>query len=177
MQKLVPEGDREMKMLVAVASTHGSTREIAQAVAEELRSADITVDLAEIGRETSIEGYDAVVLGSAVYLGRWLPEARKFVHTHQAALAAVPVWLFSSGPVGSGDPMPHGDPKEAAEFMAAIHARDHQNFVGKLDKRALGVGERLAVHIVGAPEGDFRDWPAIREWVRGIAESLKVPGR
>jgi menaquinone-dependent protoporphyrinogen oxidase len=158
-----------MKTLVAVASRHGSTHEIARAIADELRTRGLDVELRDAGEVDSLDGYDAVVLGSAVYMGDWLAEARRLVERHRERLAALPVWLFSSGPLGAEDPKPHGDPERIAGLLAAVRPRGHRVFVGKLDKGALSLGERLAAKLVRAPEGDFRDWDAIREWADEIA--------
>jgi menaquinone-dependent protoporphyrinogen oxidase len=147
-----------MKILVAVASRHGSTEEIGKEIAAELRDSAFEVDVRMLGDVPTIDGYDGVVLGSAVYMGDWLPEARHFVERHQARLKEVPVWLFSSGPLGSDDPKPHGDPERIGDLIARVGPREHRVFVGKLDKQALGFGERLVVRAVRAPEGDFRDW-------------------
>ena len=165
-----------MRALVVAASRHGATREIAQAVAEELRCHGVDSELLDatvaMGM-TDLEKYDAVVLGSAVYMGNWLPEARQFFEGHRTTLGTVPLWLFSSGPIGD-DPKPHGDPEGIKEILETSGARGHCVFVGKLDKKNLGFAERLAAKVVRSPEGDFRDWDAIREWARGIATSLRL---
>jgi menaquinone-dependent protoporphyrinogen oxidase len=162
-----------MKVLVAVATKHGSTGEIAEAIAGELRASGLEVELRPAESVPDIDGYDAVVLGSAVYTGGWLPEARRFAHADAAALRRVPVWLFSSGPIGAEDPKPLGDPAEVPELMALTQAREHRVFAGKLDKQTLGLAERLVTRVVQAPEGDFRDWQAVRAWARSIARSLR----
>ena len=159
-----------MKILIAYASRHGSTREIAAAIAEELRNAGHEVDLEGAASVTSLDGYGAIVAGSAVYVGKWLPEATGFVEQFKEPLGTMPVWLFSSGPLGDETPHPPGDP----EGIPELGARDHQVFVGKLDKGSLGLGERLITRMVKAPEGDFRDWEAIRDWARMIAFSLQT---
>ena len=165
-----------MNVLVAVGSKHGGTREIAQAVVEELRALGLDPDLREAGAVKDLAGYDAVVLGSAVYMGDWLPEARAFVARHGAALAGLPVWLFSSGPLGAESPRPAGDPAGVAAALAATGARGHRVFAGRLERGDLGLGERAISRLVHAPEGDFRDWPAIRAWVREIGAALVRPG-
>lgn len=165
-----------MKILVVVASKHGSTREIAEAIAEEMRAEKLTVDMrnlqetAEVG---DITGYDAVVLGSAIYAGSWLPEAKQFAEEHQAELSKLPVWLFSSGPLGAGDPQPHDDPDRLTAPMGEVKARDHRVFVGKLDPAKLGLGEWLMAKMVKAPVGDFRDWEQVRGWARSVAKELR----
>ena len=105
-------------------------------------------------------------------MGRWLPAARRFAEVHGQALRKLPVWLFSSGPIGAEDPKPPGDPAGVPELLEATGAREHIIFAGKLDKRSLGLAERLMVRAVHAPEGDFRDWEAVHEWARSIASSL-----
>jgi menaquinone-dependent protoporphyrinogen oxidase len=118
-----------------------------------------------------VAGYDAFVLGSAVYAGRWLDEARHLVEENASALRAKPVWLFSSGPVGE-PPKPEEDPVDAEPLVTATGAREHHVFAGKIDRSGLGLGEKAIVIALRAPEGDFRDWDAIRAWAAGIARAL-----
>ena len=160
-----------MKVLVAVASRHGSTCEIARIIAEELQATAITVDLREVGTVEAIDDYDAVIQGSAVYAGQWLPEARQFAARQREHLIALPVWLFSSGPTGK-EPWPPGDPGGVVELAETLGAREHVVFAGKLDVQQLGFVERVITRAIAAPEGDFRDWSAIRDWARGIGASL-----
>lgn len=166
-----------MRVLVTYASRHGATEGIARAVAGELRASHVDADLREMGEVRALEGYDAAVIGSAVYMGGWLPEARRFVERNQERLAAVPVWLFSSGPLGAEEPKPEGDPKDLPDLMRETRARGHRVFAGRLDRGGLGFGERLIARAVHAPEGDFRDWDAIRGWAREIAAALQGPER
>jgi menaquinone-dependent protoporphyrinogen oxidase len=163
-----------MNILITVASRHGSTREIAEMLAQELRMADHSVDVRKIEEGPSIALYDAVIIGSAIYMGKWLPSAEQFVQDNRVRLGEVPIWLFSSGPLGRENPQPTGDPKQIDALMAGTRAHEHRVFVGKLDKHSLGVGERLIVRAVGASEGDFRDWAAIRSWARDIAGILRT---
>jgi menaquinone-dependent protoporphyrinogen oxidase len=162
-----------MVILIAVASRHGSTDDIAEAIAHELRVAGNTVSVQNADDVKNIEPYEAVIVGSAVYAGSWLATARDFIKQHRVGLAQIPVWLFSSGPLGDDEPQPTGEPNQLRELLAATGARGHTIFVGKLDKSRLGMGERLIVRFVGAPEGDFRDWEAIRGWAHTIAEALE----
>jgi menaquinone-dependent protoporphyrinogen oxidase len=161
-----------MKVLVSVASRHQSTSGIGAAIASTLRDAGFEVETVAPGEVTGIEGMDAVVLGSGVYYGKWLAEAVEFADRQRDALARVPVWLFSSGPLGSPDPKPAGDPTGVAELAASIHAREHRVFAGSLDKRVLGLGERAIVRVVKAPSGDYRDWDTIGAWAHGIVRAL-----
>ncbi|HEV7663922.1 MAG TPA: flavodoxin domain-containing protein [Chloroflexota bacterium] len=161
-----------MKILVAVASRHGSTHEIANALARELGAAGHTAEVQSVEDNPTVEGYDAAVIGSAVYMGNWLPQAVQFVDRNQAQLAAMPVWLFSSGPLGADDPQPKGEPAHLDQLIGRTGARGHRTFVGKLDKDQLGFGERLIVRAVRAPDGDFRDWAAINVWADEIGERI-----
>jgi menaquinone-dependent protoporphyrinogen oxidase len=161
-----------MKILIAAASKHGSTLEIAAAIGDELRRAGYTVDVYDAKEAPSAAPYDAAIVGSAVYAGSWLGEARSYVADNQAALAGKPVWLFTSGPLGAENPQPVADPAQLPELLAQSGARGHEIFVGKLDKESLSFGEKLIVKAVKAPYGDFRDWQAISAWAADIAEAL-----
>ena len=114
------------------------------------------------------------MLGSAVYVGRWLQEARQFAERHAAALATTAVWLFSSGPLGpAGARVPLGEPADAATLAQLTRAREHRVFAGRLDMSSLGLPARLVVRLVGAREGDERDWAAIDAFAADIAAALQ----
>ena len=168
-----------MRILVTAASRHGSTAEIAAELTKALRPALPTsvVDDRPMARVGSLDGYDAVVVGSAVHLGRWLAEARSWAGGQAVALRRRPVWLFSSGPVGD----PVGSPTDAAvspadseELARTLGARDHRVFAGSLNRDRLGARERMVVGLVHASDGDFRDWPSVRAWAAEIAADLTV---
>jgi menaquinone-dependent protoporphyrinogen oxidase len=161
-----------MQLLVAYASKHGSTAEMAEAIGLELETAGHDVDVKPMADVDRLGGYDAVVLGSAVYVGRWLPEATSFVEANAASLGEKPVWLFSSGPVGEPEPKPVGDPEGLSEISDRIKPRHHRVLPGKIDRSTLSFGEKVITSVVRAPEGDFRDWPAISEYAREIAAEL-----
>jgi menaquinone-dependent protoporphyrinogen oxidase len=160
-----------MKVLVCAASKYGATTEIAQAVADVLaeRGCEVTVlPPHEVG---AAEEFDAVVLGSAVYMGHWMKPARDLVERQAAALAARPVWLFSSGPVGE-PAKPADNPVDVTEILQATNACDHQLFTGKLARKHLSFPDRAMVSAIRAQEGDFRNWAQIRAWAAGIADTL-----
>ena len=162
-----------MKVLVTVASRHGSTSMIGDAIREELVATGVSAHLLEPELVTDIGPYDAVVLGSAVYAGRWLKPARQFAKRFDAELTKKPVWLFSSGPVG--EPRKPAQPAaEALELAHRIGARDHQVFEGRIEPDSLGFGERVGVRVLGAETGDFRPWVAITIWARRISAELKA---
>jgi len=159
-----------MSVLVVAASKHGSTREIAESIAEQLRTRGLEVDCAEPD-EASVGGHEAVVVGSAVYAGSWMRSARQFVEQHSDALAQMPVWLFSSGPLDDPDveALPE---KKVADLSEKTKALGHHVFAGKLDREDLSRAERLVVKAVKAPDGDFRDWDDVRTWADQIADTL-----
>ena len=118
-----------------------------------------------------VDGYEAVVVGSAVYAGHWLKPARELVERLGNELASRPVWLFSSGPVGD-PPKPEEDPVDVADLLAATGAREHRIFAGKLVRKQLSFPERAIVSALRVPEGDFRDWTEIHQWAASIADAM-----
>lgn len=164
-----------MHILLAVASKHESTREIADVLANELRVAGHNVEVYNAAAAPSPQAYDAVILGSAIYAGSWLFAAEHFVERYRAELVGLPLWVFSSGPLGAENPQPHDDPQQLAAVLGELPVRDHKVFVGKLDAGDLGVGERLIAKVVRAPIGDFRDWDAVHAWAHEIAAGLAIP--
>ena len=120
--------------------------------------------------------YDAVVLGSAVYAGRWRGEAVQFLETNEAALAARPTWIFSSGPTGEGDPATllkgWRFPEAQQPLADRVKPRDVAVFGGEIDDRKINFAEKAIVKMVKAPSGDYRDWDNITAWAEGIAAEL-----
>ena len=160
-----------MRVLVTAATRYGATAEIAQAIAEALGDRGLEPTVVAPERVEGVDGYDAVVLGSAVYAGHWLKPARELVNRYGGALAARQVWLFSSGPVGD-PPKPEEDPVDVAGLLAATGAREHRVFAGKLVRKQLNFPDRAIVSALRVPEGDFRDWTEITRWAAGIADAL-----
>jgi menaquinone-dependent protoporphyrinogen oxidase len=162
-------------ILVIYASKHGATEGIARFIAERLTERGKQADARPAGAAGELGHPEAVVLGSAIYAGSWLKEATEFVHGHRDGLAQVPVWLFSSGPLGTEVQDDEQQPKQLAELSEALRPRDHATFFGALDRGSLGFAERMMVKAVKAPEGDFRDWDAIRAWTDRIVDELDAP--
>jgi menaquinone-dependent protoporphyrinogen oxidase len=163
-----------MRILVTAASRHGATHEIAGAIAAGLGRRGVDAEVRHAEELTSLDGYDAFVIGSAVYVGRWLDRARELVEGNAPALATRPVWLFSSGPLGPPDALkPEGDPVDVAALVEAVGAEDHRVFAGRLDRALLSFGEKAVVVAFRAPEGDFRDWEAIDGFAGEIAARLE----
>jgi len=160
-----------MKVLVSAASKYGATSEIARAVGDVLSERGFDVAVIPPEEVGAIEEFDAVVLGSAVYMGQWMTSARALVDRSGAALAARPVWLFSSGPVGE-PPKPAENPVDVSEILETAEARGHRVFAGRLVKKHLSFPERVMALALRAQEGDFRNWTEIRGWAAGIADAL-----
>jgi menaquinone-dependent protoporphyrinogen oxidase len=163
---------RSMIVWVVYASKYGSTREVAEAVAEEIGH-DHEISVRDAADVSGFDEAGAVVVGSAIYGGRWLEPARNLIGEHAPELARRPTWLFSVGPIGDPPKPEDTGPDGIADVVAATRAREHHVFAGKLDYSQLGRLERLMVKAFRAPEGDFRDWEAIRAWGRSIAASLQ----
>src|SRR5215208_8435919 len=162
-----------MRVLVTAASRHGATHEIAEAIARGLVRRGVEADAMPLEGLRSLDGYDAFVIGSAVYVGRWLEPARDLIDEHADTLAAAPVWLFSSGPLGPPDALkPEGDPIDVADLTETVGAIDQRVFAGRLDRKLLSFTEKAVVVAVRAPEGDFRDWEAIDAFAGEIAEHV-----
>lgn len=160
-----------VRISLVYASKHGSTREVAEAIATEIRRGDHQVEVSNADELSAIPEADAFVLGSGVYAGRWLKEITNLIDAGSDALADRPVWLFSVGPIGDDAEKTPGD-IDASDLIEACGARDHAVFAGKLDFAELGLGERLLARALKAPEGDFRNWDAITEWARGVETTL-----
>jgi len=162
-----------MKILVTVASKHGSTGEIGEIIAGVLRDAGDEVISQVPEAVHDVNRFDAVVIGSAIYAGRWLQPARALVDRQAVELARRPVWVFTSGPIGD-PPMPAAESDEAVDIATCLGARDHRTFAGRLDRSQLGFMERTVTRALKAPEGDFRDLDAIRRWADEIATALRA---
>lgn len=160
-----------MRILVSAASKHGSTEDIARAIAFELNRMGHEVVVQPTDVLERLGGFDAAVIGSAVYAGHWMPTATAFIEREALALAEMPVWLFSSGPLGY-PAKPEEDPVDIAHLVDLIRARGHRVFAGALHRPELGFAERAICAALRAPEGDFRRWDDIRAWAGEIGRSL-----
>lgn len=177
-----------MKVLVAYASRHGATRGIAERIADRLAQRGLAVDLRAATEVRHFGEHDAFVIGAAAYNGHWLKEATDLVRRDRSRLAGRPVWLFSSGPIGTEsvdakgrDVLEVSRPHEFEEFDASLHPRDMRVFFGAYDPDAEPIGfaerfgarfTRMAAIRASIPSGDFRDWPVIEAWAEGIADAL-----
>ncbi len=167
----------EIRVLVAYATKYGATAEIAARIGQTLREAGLATDVMPAGQVKDLAPYQAVVLGSALYMGRWRKEAANFLQHNEKALTAKQVWLFGSGPLGEGDPVElakgWGFPKGLQAVADRIRPRDNTLFHGAVDLQKLNPLERWMFKNAKSAVGDFRDWKMITSWATGIAEALK----
>ena len=167
------DGHHGKKVAIVYASRHGSTEEIAEAVRNAPTDRGLDTQLSSVDDGADLSASDAVVLGSAVYMGRWLKPAREFAEARGGELATKPLWLLSSGPIGD-PPEAAQEPLGVAELKSALRARDHRVFAGKIDRSNLGLTEKAVLIAVKAEEGDSRDWDDIRAWASAIADELNA---
>lgn len=160
-----------MRVLVTAASKHGATMEIASWIGEELGQAGVQATVSELEAAPPVDGFDAVVLGSAVYAGHWLEPARRFAKDHAAELATRPTWLFSSGPIGE-PPKPTEGPVDAPKIAAQIGARGERVFAGRIDRSLVGFGERAVLTAMRVPDRDDRSRSEVTAWAASIAAEL-----
>lgn len=160
----------QVRVLVAYGSTRGGTAGLAHMVADAFTRHHVHSDVRRAGDVTDLSGYDAVVVGGALYNGRWHPDAVGFVGRHRTHLRQLPVWFFSSGPLDdsarSGALAPVG---QVTALARETEIRGHMTFGGYLERRPAG----LMGWFAWGPEGDFRDPAQVGEWVERIAEDLR----
>jgi len=158
-------------VLVAYASKHGATEEIAEAIADEIRAAGHAADCVPAEGVKAVASYDAVLIGSAVYMGRWRRVARQLLSRQSNELAERPLWLFSSGPSGQPDPTwaaPPGIERQAKR----LGARGHVVFGGRIPSDPTNFIERGIAQKAPEEYRDLRDWDTIRSWARNVAAEL-----
>lgn len=165
-----------MKALVTAASKHGATREIGETIARVLSEHGVSAEFVEIDEVENLAGYDAYVVGSAIYLGNWLKEARRFIDANAPELAPRPTWLLASGSI-VGEPPVAEDPNAlraglVERLVETTKAREHKLFAGKFELSKLGLLETAAVRGAHASEGDYRDWDEVKRWATEIAAEL-----
>ncbi len=165
------------RVLVVYATRGGATRELTEQIAQELEYAGLAVDLQPVTTPIDVAAYRAVVLGSALYFQRLMPEAPRFLTQHAALLAQRPLVIFSVGAE-----MRKGTPaaRQAAETwvcrsLAAlpnIQPVAMEHFAGAVELRRLSFWWRLLVLMTFGERGDWRDMPAVRAWGRALVPQL-----
>ncbi|HSS96135.1 MAG TPA: flavodoxin domain-containing protein [Terriglobales bacterium] len=170
-----------MKVLIAYASGHGSTGEVAQFIADVLKEHDIDVTVQLADQIQSLSGYDAFVVGSPIYGGMWLTEVSQFLEKFKAELSAKPthLWIMCIRVLES-DGLEHALKEYVHQTtLNEIGIHDVGVFAGKLDLSTIDWNERwtLAARydgdaLPGTRNDDYRDWDAIRTWAKNIREEL-----
>ncbi len=165
--------DDATNVLVSAASRHGATVEIADTIAATLRECGLETEVHPPEEVPNVARYDAVVLGSALYAGRWLRPARELLERSSDRFADRMVWLFSSGPVGD-PPRPEDDPVDLPQMLETTSAIEHRIFAGCLNRKKLTIPEKLLATVFRVPDGDYRDWTAIQSWAHTIADTVSA---
>lgn len=171
-------------VLVAYATRYGSTQEVAEEVAETLRESGLEVDLQPARRVETVDEYRAVVLGTPLYIGRWLKEARRFLTRHQEALSERPVAVFSLGPTGEGEVEWEGVREQLDKELAGFPWLEPVSvalFGGRYDPAKLGLFHRMLASLPASPlyqmpASDVRDWERIEAWASDLAAALEEGG-
>lgn len=166
------------KALVAYASKYGATEEIAERIGLKLSQSGLQVDILRVEEVQKIEPYEAIVIGSAIYLGHWRKVAVKFLRKYRRQLANKKVWLFSSGPTGKGKSIESMKGRKVAPtlqiLLNIVKPNDIALFRGYLNPDKMNLIERFLVGKLKTPVGDFRDWEAIENWAQLIVDDLHV---
>ena len=162
------------RILIAYATQHGSTAEIAQAVGKELTASGFDVEIAEIKNITSLSGYNGIVIGAPLYMGGLMKDVSQFIGRFALELARLPVASFAVGltPVSKAA----GNVDHAMECLhtslSPIKPVGTILFAGKLDPAGLGFIQRKMMELGKVPAGDFRDWDLIAAWARELPEKM-----
>lgn len=159
-----------MKILVAYGSKRQGTAGIADVLGVELVDRGVQADVVDAGEAGSVDGYDAVVVGGALYAMRWNRDARRFVKRFTPQLRARPVFFFSSGPLDDSAAEKEIPPtRQVQRLMQRVGAREHRTFGGRLLPDAEGFP---ASAMAKDHAGDWRDPELERQWADHLVEEL-----
>lgn len=162
------------KILIAYATRHGSTAEIAEAIGKELKAAGHSVEVKEMKTVTSVEGYTAIVIGAPMYMAKYI-EAKKFVDRFREKIAGLPVAAFAVGLAAvSKDPRLIDETKNALQgSLDPIQPVAATLFAGRLEPAKISfITRKMVEHFGKVPAADYRDWDAIATWGREVAGKL-----
>lgn len=157
-------------VLVAYATKHGSTRELAERIGETIQATGLRAHVRPAAGVDDLHAYGGVVLGGSIYVGRWNRQAHRFLSRHEGSLAGLPLAVFGSGPVDGGSV----DWRRAREQLDAALARHHVDpvavevFGGRVDP------SQLRFPLSRMPAKDSRDWDAVEAWGRLLPELLGI---
>jgi menaquinone-dependent protoporphyrinogen oxidase len=169
--------DTQNRILVTYASYAGTTGEVAEAIGQTLCEQGVAADVLPVKEVSGIDTYSAVVVGGAIYMGRWLSGATKFVQTHRVALSRMPTAYFLVCGTLQEDTAENRRTVAAyldplRESVPEIQPVDVGLFAGRIDTTRVSFLYKLIIKAIGTPEGDFRDWDAIRDWAAGVHPNL-----
>ena len=154
------------KILVTYGTVSGSTGEVAQAIASEMQAGDVVVDVKPVEAVRKIEGYDAVVLGTAVRMFRILGKTRRFLRKHRKALSQVPTAYFLVC-LTMGEETPENTQKAIDYAKPMVKVRQPVSlglFGGCINHEKMT--DFFGKSMKSMPEQDHRDWDAIQAWAR-----------
>jgi menaquinone-dependent protoporphyrinogen oxidase len=168
----------ETKVLVAYASVHGSTQEIADVVAATLRESGLAVDLQLIRNVRALDDYNAIVLGAPLYMFHWHKDALRFLSQHRDILAdSIPLAIFAGGPIDSADEKGWQEVRRQLDQELAKYSWLKPISVeivgGRFDPTKLRFPYNLIPALKQMPPSDLRDWAAIRAWASSLAVQLQ----
>jgi menaquinone-dependent protoporphyrinogen oxidase len=158
-------------VLVAYATKRGSTREVAADVARVIRQSGVEVEISPAREVKSLDRYQAVVLGGALYMGRWHKDARRLLKRYQSQLASLPLAVFALGPKSSEPEALEGAGAELARALdnvPEVHPFSTAVFGGVIDPSKLGFPFKRM------PAVDARDWTAIENWANEVVRGLSA---
>ena len=164
-------------VLVAYASKYGATQEIAERIAKILAEKGIDCTTLPAEQAGDVATYDAVVAGSAVYIGKMRKEMRRFLQKNEQVLKTKPLWLFASGPTKKGDDPGELDgwhrPASIKDLLDLLVPKERIVFEGAVSLEKMGGLEKWIMKRVKTPLEDARDWEKIEAWADDIATELK----
>ena len=174
------------RILIAYDTIHGSTAAVADKIGKELCSRGFKVDVRFVGNTSSIEEYDAVILGSAIYEFTWLPDARRFLRNYYAALSSKPVAVFIVCSAMYQDTPESRDAVRKAFVTPlltrypAINPLSIGLFGGAVDfnTNRYNLFEKIVLRILGKALGfkdsaDWRDWDYISDWAQEVGDLVE----
>lgn len=167
------------KILVTYASQGGSTAGVAEAIGQTLSANGMAVDVLPVQDVKDLTSYRAVVIGSAVHSGKWMPEMMAFAARHQGSLRRMPTAAFQVCMMlaTGSEQYKRMAPDWFAPLHASIRPVAEESFAGalcleKYPKLTDKLGLRIFLAAIKLKAGDYRDWDAIRAWAQRISPML-----
>jgi len=162
------------RILVAYATRYGSTAEVAEVIGEELRKESVAVDVRSVNDLEDLSPYRAAIIGSPIYMGKWLPETQVFIEKNQQILRTIPVAYFAVGLTASGDDPDLLRKAEASmdQVRMLVNPVEIGVFPGRLESDRLSLADRTIIKLVGSKAGDFRNLDAVRAWAQAVREKI-----